>query len=77
VPDARQRPPTRTSPAHSVVSNTPGLTHQLMTSRDEIARKTRSGIAGTSTLATAYPSAVLATAHALSFDVLLILIPPF
>ena len=50
VPTARQRPPTRTSPAQSLVLNTPGLIHQWMISSDASARKTRVAEAAISTL---------------------------
>src|SRR5262245_13149538 len=65
MPEARQAPFTRTSPVHSLVSNTSGLTHQSTISGEASARNTRSGEAGISTVATSDPCSIFATARAL------------
>jgi hypothetical protein len=76
-PEARQRPPTRTSPAHFVVRKTPGRTHQSTISSEARARKTRSGAAPISTLARTQPSERSATARARLLSMLLIFSPGY
>ena len=75
TPDARQRPPTRKSPDHSRVSNTPGRTHQEVISLEVRARNTRSGEAGITTLARSLPSGRSATARAPLSMLPMILLP--
>ena len=55
---------THTSPDHSLVSNTPGLTHHAVISSDVSARNTCSGSTSISTRAGSSPSAGSATARA-------------
>jgi hypothetical protein len=57
TPAARQRPLTSTVPDHSRVSNTPGLTHQCVTSVDANAQKTLFGVAASSTVTSRIPPA--------------------